>query len=169
MQIQYRNNQEDFEAAYCFFQRKAKRQSKDAYFGWLAWASAVCCLAIYVSVRSEQIFAAIVFLIVLALFLKRNWSFSSRWNENALAYAQTVDEYTASLTINTEGLTETYLSVSTFVPWTQIRNYGCFKDRLFIRFLKHRTFIIPFRDLNENDKLALMELLASRQIPKEDC
>jgi hypothetical protein len=168
MQIQYRNTEDDIKTWFFFSQRNAKKQHQDAYLYWMLWEGSVCGFGIFVSLRSEQIFAVIIFLILLGLFLKKYWSFSARWKEQALAYTRIADEYAASLSIDKDGLTESYLGLNLFVPWNQIHNYAVFENRLFVRFLRSRGLIIPLRDLKEDEKVALIEMLTSQHIPKEE-
>jgi hypothetical protein len=100
------------------------------------------------------------------VYIVQNWSFEQRWDTGAEAYADTMLENLSDLVLDESGITERFSGVQIQVPWSQVHDYALYEDRLFIHFLKHQSFIVPFRDLSANQRDQLMATLENHNVRK---
>ena len=107
-----------------------------------------------------------MFAVLAAFYIKQAWSFEQRWNAQAEEYANTIPESSSHLVFDQAGATERFSGIQLSVPWSEIHDYTLQEDRLFIHFLKHRAFVIPFRYLSVNERKELKETLEQNHVRK---
>jgi len=159
MQIEFANKRDDFEALYDWMWTPYKKASVDEYYRSMICYTLVLVLAVIVSYRADQFFVMCVFLASGGFLWRQNFSFKRRWKQQVANAARKLVEYTATLHLDESGLTERFLELSLFVPWNQVKGYSEVDGRIFIPFLRGRSFVVPLRDLNSEAQTDFITIL----------
>lgn len=167
MEIQYRNNRGDFKAYYEVVWKNQKASQRNEYYYGVYWYLAVLGLAIFIAAKHGEMFAICVFAVLALFHIRQTWSFARQWNARADEYAEMMPESISNLTFAESGVTERFSGVELKVPWSGLDSYSVDKERLFIRFLKSRSFIVPFRDLSVVQRDRLLETLEKHNVTKK--
>ncbi|MEO5712899.1 MAG: YcxB family protein [Luteolibacter sp.] len=167
MEIQYQNTREDFKVFYQILWSSQKVSRRSQYYYSVFWYLAVLGLGIYFSAKHEEVFGVCVFVALAGLYVRQNWSFAKQWNASLEAYADMNRENLLDLVLDESGATERFSGIQLHVPWSEIRDYTVDQERLFIHFLKHRSFIIPFCYLSAKQRDELIETLERHKVQKK--
>ena len=167
MEIQYQNTREDFKAYYEVLWRDQRASQRSDYYHAVLWYLAVLGLATYIAVKHDEVFALCVFVVLAGFYLRQNWSFAKRWKAGVESYADVTPESLSNLVLDEVGATERFSGIQLHVPWTNFDDYSVYEERLFINFLKNRSFIIPFRHLSLSQRNELIETLERHNVRKK--
>jgi hypothetical protein len=168
MELRYQNTQEDFKVFYSALWREQKAARRSEFYQSIFWYLGVLGLAIFVAAKHQEILLVCVFAVLAAFYLRENWSFERHWNRQAAAYAEMTPESSVVLALDEAGLRETFSGIQLNVPWSELRDYGIDDDRLFIRFLVHRAFIVPLRQLSAEQREHIVKLLEEHNVQRRN-
>jgi hypothetical protein len=166
MEIQYQNTHADLKAYYRELWRHRKALQRNEYYQTALWYLAVLGLAGYIALKHDEVFAVCVFAVLAAFYIRQNWSFERQWNAGAESYADMVPESSCNLVLNETGITERCSGVQLHVSWSEIHGYTLEEERIFIHFLKHRSFVIPLRHLSVSQRDELTKTLEHHSVHK---
>ena len=166
MEVQYQNTREDLRAYYTLLWSDGKARQRTEYYQSMLWYLAVLGLATYIAAKHDEVFAICVFGVLAFFYIKQNWSFAHQWSAQIRAYADFVPETSSRLVLEDQGVTEQFSGVELRVPWSEIQGYDSADERLFIHFLQHRAFVIPFRHLSVGQRDELISLLEKYNVKR---
>ena len=168
MEIQYQNTNADYRAFYEELLSDRKRDRRHRFYYAMLWYLSVLALAVVIAIKHDEILAACVFVVLSGFYISQNWSFSRRWNAMMEEWVQMNPGSSCTLRQDDSGLTESFSGVVLHVPWSQFHDYRILDERLFIRFLKYRGFVIPLQFINSDQRDQLVKALESHGIHNRD-
>ena len=168
MEIEYRNLSEDYRAYFWFRQLPQRPARRATYYYAVAWNLVVVSLGFYLAVKYEEIFAACVFVALAALYIVQNWSFDKRWNDEAANYSSKQPETSNRLTLDDQGIRESFSGLLVGAEWSSVHGYSLVNERLFVHYFTDRAFIVPFRDIDANEREQLLSTLAAHRVSRRD-
>ena len=141
--LEYRNSRADFLAQYELASGAAYRSARSTHYQSVAFWAGILLLAAYISLRADQIFFMCLLLAAGGWSLIRSLPYSrAYWAAMERSLSQR-PETQIRLEVRDDGLHETVEGIESFAPWTSVKSFTLYRDRLFIELAASLWAIVP--------------------------